>query len=199
MPDEQVQAPEPAIQLGDVATAEKLIGLSFTPDERELMLDNVNRWLKEYEKLRALHLENSVAPPLYFDPRSAAERSPNRYTDAPRPVRQSLMRGVSRPANLEDVAFYPLTHLAELVRTRQVTSLELTHMYLDRLKRYDPLLHCVVTLTEDLALEQAKRADAEIQAVVIVARCTAFLGVPRICLLLKATRPPGARSLIAIR
>ena len=60
------------------------------------------------------------------------------------------------------MAFYPLTHLAELVRTRQITSLELTEMYLGRLKRFDPFLHCVVTLTEDLAYAQAKRADAEI-------------------------------------
>ena len=69
---------------------------------------------------------------------------------------------VQRPQNLEDVAFYPVTRLAELLRTRQVTSLELTELYLDRLKRYNPVLNCVACLTEDLAYAQAQRADDEI-------------------------------------
>ena len=70
---------------------------------------------------------------------------------------------VSRPENLEDIAFYPLTQLAELLRTRQVTSRELTEMYLARLKRYDPILNCVACYTEALAFQQADRADSEIQ------------------------------------
>src|SRR5690606_10641518 len=71
---------------------------------------------------------------------------------------------LTRPARLEDAAFYPVTHLAQLIRTRQVTSVQLTEMYLRRLKRYDPYLECVVTLTEDLALRQARQADEEIAA-----------------------------------
>ena len=68
------------------------------------------------------------------------------------------------PANLEDVAFWPVTALAQLVRSRKVRSLDLTRMYLERLKKYDPLLQCVITLTEDLALGQAQAADREIGA-----------------------------------
>jgi Asp-tRNA(Asn)/Glu-tRNA(Gln) amidotransferase A subunit family amidase len=69
---------------------------------------------------------------------------------------------VKRPSNLEDVAFWSVRDLAELVRSKQVTSTELTQMYIARLKRYDPKLLCVVTLTEDRALAAAKKADEEI-------------------------------------
>ena len=70
----------------------------------------------------------------------------------------------SRPATDEALAFLPVTHLAKLVQTRQVTSAELTELYLSRLTKYDPILHCVVSLTADLARAQAKQADAEIAA-----------------------------------
>src|SRR5262249_50019895 len=69
-----------------------------------------------------------------------------------------------RPEAPVDLAFMPVTALAELLRTRQVTSTELTKLYLDRLRKHDPVLHCVVTLTEELALKQAERADREIAA-----------------------------------
>ena len=65
------------------------------------------------------------------------------------------------PADLNDLAFYSIGLLAELIKTRQITSERLTYFYLDRLKKYGPKLECVVTLTEDLALRQARRADKE--------------------------------------
>ena len=71
---------------------------------------------------------------------------------------------VKRPANLEDAAFWPVTHLAHLLRTRQVTSVELTQMYLARLHKYNDKLNCVVTFLDDLALAQAKQADADFAA-----------------------------------
>ncbi|MBN2408528.1 MAG: hypothetical protein JXE07_02225, partial [Candidatus Aminicenantes bacterium] len=69
-----------------------------------------------------------------------------------------------RPADIEELAFAPVTRLAELIRARKITSTELTRMYLARLKRYGPRLECIVTLTEDLAIAQAARADGEIAA-----------------------------------
>jgi Asp-tRNA(Asn)/Glu-tRNA(Gln) amidotransferase A subunit family amidase len=77
-------------------------------------------------------------------------------------VRQVPQVPLVRPARVEELAFAPVTTLGALVRGREVTSVELTRMYLERLKRYDPRLHCVVTLTEDLALAQAAEADREI-------------------------------------
>ncbi|MGB7297618.1 MAG: hypothetical protein WBC70_18735, partial [Candidatus Aminicenantales bacterium] len=71
---------------------------------------------------------------------------------------------VDRPVDLEDLAFAPVITLAQLIRSRKVTSFELTQMYLTRFRKYGPRLECVVTLTEDLALAQAARADKEIAA-----------------------------------
>ncbi len=160
MSEEQIPPSEPTIKAEAVASAETLLGLSFTDAERDQLLENVSNRVQQYEKLRAVPIDNSVAPPLYFNPRLPTPSD----TSVPRTYRISAQPAATRPANLEDLAFAPLTQLAELVRTRQVTSLELTEMYLARLKRFDPILHCVITFTEDLAYTQAKRADAEIQA-----------------------------------
>ncbi len=160
MSEAQTPPSEATIKAEDVASAEKLIGLSFSDAEREQLLENVNERAKAYEKMRATPLDNSVAPALYFEPRLPTPHERNVSFS----YRMSDQRPVTRPSNIDHLAFAPMTELAELIRTRQVTSLELTEMYLERLKRFDPILHCVVTLTEDLAYEQAKRADAEIEA-----------------------------------
>lgn len=138
--------------------AEAVMGLEFTDDERELMLRGLNRNLSAYETLRSVTIPNSVPPAVMFDPVLPGRTFPTesttfRYT---RPV------SVSRPAKIESLAFAPVTELAELVRTRRVTSMELTTMYLDRLERHGPTLECVITITRDLALQQAKRADQEL-------------------------------------
>ncbi|MFL5523450.1 MAG: amidase, partial [Gemmatimonadaceae bacterium] len=79
-----------------------------------------------------------------------------------RPMVRATVALRARPADLEDLAFLPVTELSELVRRQRVTSLELTQMYLARLKKYDPVLRCVISLTEERALKQARAADAEI-------------------------------------
>ena len=146
-----------------VAEAEKIMGLSFTDEEQELMLKRLNERRGNYEKLRSITLDNSVPPALYFDPRppGMASQQSQRDLHAGDPIRTSSLPLLQAPSNLEELAFLPVTHISQLIRTRKVTSMELTKMYLERLKRYDPYLHCVVTLTEDLALAQAKKADAE--------------------------------------
>jgi Asp-tRNA(Asn)/Glu-tRNA(Gln) amidotransferase A subunit family amidase len=120
----------------------------------------VNANLSRYEALRELEIDPAIAPPMYFSPLvpgTALDRTA-------KPFRPGAAPRVSRPARLEDVAFWPLTRLAELVRTRQVTATDLTTMYLARLTQYNPTLNCVVSLTEDLALQQAAAADSEIAA-----------------------------------
>ena len=140
-----------------VAAAEDIAGLDFTDEERELMLDGLNRNLAAYRRLREVNIPNSVQPALIFDPVLPGRRIPTEH----RPFRLSAPQGLSRPANLEELAFWPATDLAELIRARQVSSVELTEMYLGRLKRHGSKLECVITLTEDLALKQARRADHE--------------------------------------
>jgi Asp-tRNA(Asn)/Glu-tRNA(Gln) amidotransferase A subunit family amidase len=141
-------------------TAAATAGLVFTDQQLDRMLEGVNRNLAGYEELRKIELDNGVAPPLYFNP-----VVPGMKIDrAKRPFRMSTPPRVTRPGNLEDAAFWSVTQLAELIRTKQVSSVDLTKMYLDRLKRYDPKLSCVVTLTEELAMRQAHEADREIAA-----------------------------------
>jgi Asp-tRNA(Asn)/Glu-tRNA(Gln) amidotransferase A subunit family amidase len=145
-----------------IAAAEQLIGLTFTDAERELMPKRLGKHLAHYDALRQVSLDNSVVPALQFNP------TMGQGSDAPKGERMSVEPLPASlppvPANLEALAFYPVSHLAQLMKTRQITSLALTEMYLQRLKRYGPQLECVITLTEDLALAQARRADGEITA-----------------------------------
>jgi Asp-tRNA(Asn)/Glu-tRNA(Gln) amidotransferase A subunit family amidase len=138
--------------------AEAVAGLEFTDDEREMMLDGLNRNLRSYEELRSVSIPNAVHPAVTFDPVLPGRTFPTASTV----FRYTRPRGVTRPRTPEDLAFAPVTQLAELVRTRQVTSVELTELYLARLREHGATLEAVVHLTEDLAHQQARRADAEI-------------------------------------
>jgi len=154
-------AGETKITLAMVADAMKLSGLdTFTDAELKAMVESANQNLTRYEEMRAIHVPNDVSPPFHFSP-----LTPGMEVNRARlPFRLSAPPAVKRPANLEEVAFWPVRHLAELLRTRQVTSLELTQMYLARLHRYNPKLNNVVTFLDDVATSEAKRADAEIGA-----------------------------------
>ena len=135
-------------------------GLDFTDEERQQILNGVNQNLTQYADLRQLHIDPNIAPPLYYSPIVPGTR----LDRAQKPFRTSATPSLRRPANIEDVAFWPLAHLAHLLKTRQVTSVELSRMYLDRLKRYNPILNFVVTFTDDLGMQQAQQADREIAA-----------------------------------
>jgi Asp-tRNA(Asn)/Glu-tRNA(Gln) amidotransferase A subunit family amidase len=138
--------------------AASVAGVQFTEPQFDRMLKEVNENLSKYEEIRKVELDNSVAPPLYFNPIVPGMK----IERTKRAFRMSEAPKLSRPHNLEEVAFWPATHLAVLIRTKQVSSEELTQMYLGRLKRYNPKLLCAVTITEDLALQQARKADREI-------------------------------------
>jgi len=144
----------------DIASAEKIVALHFTAKERKLMRGNLKDNAAAYEKLHKVPLPNDVPPAVQFSPMLPGMSFENERKPFP-PLSNT---GAERPANLDDLAFYPVTALSELVRSRKVTSMELTQMYLSRLKKYGPRLECVITLTEELALAQAKRADEEISA-----------------------------------
>ncbi len=138
--------------------AEQLAGLDFTDDERELMLKGLNDLRQDYEALREVPIDNSVPPALHFQPVLPGTSLPS-WPAVPRTSRPRLTR---RPSSDAELAFLPVSELGNLVRTRAVTSEELTVLYLDRLKTFDPQLHCVITLTEERAMEQARRADREL-------------------------------------
>ncbi len=143
-----------------VRIAQKLTGLGMTAPERHQMQRDLRSNLRSYEALRQYSLDNGVAPAIGFDPLPPGEKI------RPRPHRVVLspVGNVRLPENLEDVAFYTVPQLAQLIRSRQITSERLTRLYLERLRTYGPLLNCVITLTDSLALDQARRADREIAA-----------------------------------
>lgn len=141
-----------------VKKAEKMSGLSFSSRDRKLMMEDLATNLEKYKGIRKLAIPNSIQPSLQFNPIPSGTK----FERIRRPIRFSKVKEVKRPVKLEELAFESVINLAELIRTRQVTSTDLTKMYLSRLKKYGPKLECVVTLTEDLALKQAARADKEI-------------------------------------
>jgi Asp-tRNA(Asn)/Glu-tRNA(Gln) amidotransferase A subunit family amidase len=140
--------------------AAALADVPLTAEQKKMMLGRLEGQRESYAAIRKLKIPNSVAPAFVFDP-----LPPGAKVDSTRQApRWSEARGIAVSTNIEELAFTSVRELAELVRTRKVTSLALTQMYLARLKRYDSKLHFVVTLTEERALAQAKAADAEIAA-----------------------------------
>jgi Asp-tRNA(Asn)/Glu-tRNA(Gln) amidotransferase A subunit family amidase len=143
-----------------VTDALKLSGVETTEADRQALVQSANQNLARFEEVRKIHIPNDVSPPFHFSSIVPGIQ----VNKAKLPFRLSTPPAVKRPANLEDVAFWPVRHLAELIRTRQVTSVELTEMYLTRLHRYNPKLNNVVTFLDDVGRAQAKQADAEIAA-----------------------------------
>jgi Asp-tRNA(Asn)/Glu-tRNA(Gln) amidotransferase A subunit family amidase len=148
------------VTLAMLTDALQLSGIDLSEEDRKAMVESANRNLTQFKELRAVHIPNDVSPPFHFSP-----VVPGMTVDKTRhPFRISKVPAVKRPANLEEVAFWPVRQLAELVRTRQVSSLELTQMYLARLHRYNDRLNNVVTFLDDHGLAEARRADAAIAA-----------------------------------
>ncbi|HZI55155.1 MAG TPA: amidase family protein, partial [Verrucomicrobiae bacterium] len=145
-------------------SAAAVAGQSFTDQQLDQLMNGANQHLAEYEALHKIALDNSVAPPIYFNPMVPGMTPEMKIDRTKRPFQMSAPERITRPQNLEDVAFWPVTKLAELVRSKQVRSVELTEMYIARIKRHNPKLLCVVTLTEDLGMRQAREADKEIAA-----------------------------------
>ena len=143
-------------RLGDMAGAEKIADLTMTDSERQLMLADLEEQRQGFAQIRGMDLQNQARPALRFDPELLTGPPvnlvdpPSRWSD-PGPVR--------RPANLNDLAFFTVSDLGALIRTRQVSCLELTRLSLDRLAKYGPRLECVVTMLDDRALHRARELD----------------------------------------
>ncbi len=150
-----------SLTTGHVSAAEAIIGLQFTDAERDSLLETLRQRRSAYEKIRDFPLDNSTPPALIFNPLPLGMQPPQ---PAKSEVRFSLPTAVRLPENESELAFYSVGQLAELLRTRQITSVQLTEFFLRRLRTYGPELECVVTITDSLALARARRADAEIAA-----------------------------------
>jgi Asp-tRNA(Asn)/Glu-tRNA(Gln) amidotransferase A subunit family amidase len=148
------------INLRTISAAEQVIGLQFNDKERKLMVEGLREREKHYDSLREISIENDTVPALYFNPIIPGIEYPQYKSNHTLSIQ--LDADIKAPSNIEEVAYYPVTSLAYLIKSRQITSTELTKMYIKRLKKYNPLLKCVVTLMEESALNQAHQADKEI-------------------------------------
>jgi Asp-tRNA(Asn)/Glu-tRNA(Gln) amidotransferase A subunit family amidase len=144
-----------------IQQAEWIAGIQLSDEDRKALVDRLNRQQKQFETMRAVKIAHDTPPAICFNP---APWLPPSCEVVRRDAEPIVRAAPKKPDSGEDLAFLPVTALAALIRTRQVSSVELTKLYLQRLRKFDPVLYCVVSYTEDLALKQAEQADREISA-----------------------------------
>jgi len=132
--------------------------LYFDDYERSQMSGGLANNIQLYKELRSYPLKNSIPPAILFNPIPVGAS----FSQRQETIDWDLPEDVSLPENREELAFYRVSELAHLIKNHKISSVELTYFFLARLKQYGETLHCVITLTEELAMEQAKRADEEI-------------------------------------
>lgn len=140
--------------------AQQLFGLNFNAAQLDSATSELQDFKEGYERIRKVSLPNDVAPAITFNPIPVGYKWPANKEA----FKVDELKKVKLPANKEDLAYYSIPQLATLLKSKQITSVELTTFYLDRLKQYGSKLECVTTLTEELALQQARKADQEIKA-----------------------------------
>lgn len=140
--------------------ASKIFGIEFSVAERDSMVDVLNNQLIGFERVRKVPLTNDIAPALLFDPIPVGFE----FEKLRKPFKASMIGNVALPKDRDSLAFYTVAQLGELIRTKQISSVELTQFFIARLKKYSSTLFNVVTLTEELAIQQATQADVEIKA-----------------------------------
>jgi Asp-tRNA(Asn)/Glu-tRNA(Gln) amidotransferase A subunit family amidase len=153
---------KPAVTKDLIDAAAKIADVTIPDEYKDAMLSGLNNATQGYDAIYKMHMDNSVQPALVFDPLPMGWK----LNTAKATMRISAAPAIATkaPKNIEDVAFYTVRQLAELVQTRKVSSMALTEMYLERLKKYDEKLKFVINLTEDRAKTQAKEADKAIAA-----------------------------------
>ncbi len=143
----------------NIENGEKIIGLEFTDAERDSMQTSLGEQLTNYENIRKVNLSNNVPPAILFNPIPVGFEFPKEQ----KPVIFSEYSYAKLPEDINDLAFSSIGELAELIKTKQITSTELTKFFLERLRKHNPTLHCVITFTEERAMKQAKLTDEEIE------------------------------------
>jgi Asp-tRNA(Asn)/Glu-tRNA(Gln) amidotransferase A subunit family amidase len=159
----------PSITPEMIDAAAVIVGISVTAEQKQLMMEGLDAQRKSYGAIRELKMANSVSPAFVFDPVPGGmvldtEKKPLQVSTAPNVKVLASVTSAGLAGESDTLAFGSVRELAELVKTRKVSSVALTKMYVARLKKYDPQLHFVITLTEERAMEHAAAADREIAA-----------------------------------
>ena len=142
-----------------ISNAEKLIDIELTDAERDSLIFQAQNYLLTYKAIHGQKLENAVAPALYFNPSvEKVDFSKKSF----KPNVWNIPNNINMPKNKADLAYYSIPQLASLIKNKKITSVNLTRFFIDRLKKYADTLHCVISLTEDMAMKEAAQADVEI-------------------------------------
>jgi Asp-tRNA(Asn)/Glu-tRNA(Gln) amidotransferase A subunit family amidase len=137
-----------------------LYDLEFTNAEADSLIDNLNGYTQTIKGMHKTLPTNDIPFPFGFNPVPYGMNKQKMNQTVSLPIRA----GMRMPKNKNDLAFYSIPELAGLIRSKQITSVELTKFFIDRLKKWGDTLECVITLTEDTAMAQARRADEELKA-----------------------------------
>ncbi len=143
------------VSVREIADAENLIGLHFNAAQRDSMVNQLNANLHIYQYLHGFNLANSVPLPQWFDPVLPQMK----FSTSQQSIDFNLPTNVVMPADKNQLAFYSIAQLSALLRQHKITSVQLTTFFINRLKKYGDTLHCVISLTENIAMKQAKQAD----------------------------------------
>jgi Asp-tRNA(Asn)/Glu-tRNA(Gln) amidotransferase A subunit family amidase len=148
------------ISRGDIKVAAKLLDITLTDPEVDSMYMGVLRNVNTIRRMHKAPLPNDAPMTLWQMPLSPQKMQPAAKALTANTAAVPIPKGVTMPANRNELAFYSIPQLASLIKNKKISSLELTRFFIDRLKKYSDTLECLVTLTEDLALKQAKTADS---------------------------------------
>ncbi len=148
-------AQELAIEANDVKAAQKILNLNFNDNEIKQLLPNLNRGLSGTKELHEYPIDNAIPPVLWFNPPKEGKPIP----DTQEEIEWQLPKNVQLPENKNDLAFYTVAELSVLIRNKQISSVELTEFFINRLETYGDTLQSVITITKERAMASAKRAD----------------------------------------
>ena len=146
------------INKSDLISASKLFDLSFTQKEIDTMYDGVKENAENYKLMHKLSLDNSVPLSLWQSPVLPGMK----FAEKQESINWIIPNNINLPKNKNELAYYSVLQLASLIKNKKISSRELTIFFIDRLKKFGDTLQCVVSLTEDIAMQQAKQADEEI-------------------------------------
>ncbi len=142
----------------DIQHASNIIGLKFTAAEKDSMIEELQSSRESYQTLRDLELDNSVPPALNFNPIPAGKT----FDKTEQPENWNIPKDVSLPNDRSELAFYSIKELASLIKQQKISSVELTKFFLDRIEEHGDTLEAIVTVTKEIALEQARKMDREL-------------------------------------
>lgn len=151
----QLQAQD-TIRKSEIPVVAKFADLSFTQQEIDSMFDGVKENVFEIRKMHKYPLNNSTPMSMWQSPVVAGMQ----FETKQQPINWEIPANVSLPANRNELAFYSVMQLASLIKNKKISSVELTKFFIERIRKYGDTLQCVISVTEEIAMQQAKEADA---------------------------------------